>query len=300
MKTAFIFPGQGSQLVGMGKGFAEALLDQANEVLGIDLKRICFEGSQEELKKTEISQPAILTVSIAAFDILKSKNIKPDYVAGHSLGEYSALVAAESINFKDAVRLVYLRGKFMQEAVPIGQGAMAAILMLDKEQIKECCDKAKDKGVVQIANFNAPGQIVISGEREAVLAASAFCKEAGAKRIIPLAVSAPFHSILMQKAADKLKIELDKINIKDANVPLVSNIDAEPVTSALKIKENLYSQVVGSVLWEDSVKKMVSLGVEKFIEVGPGNVLCGLVKKIDPTLVRVQNFESVLLEGFGR
>jgi len=284
LKTAFIFPGQGSQAIGMGKGFAEGLLDQASQVLGFDLKKLCLEGSEEDLKRTEISQPAILSVSFAAFKVLESKGVRADYMAGHSLGEYSALVAAGAISFLDAVKLVNLRGKFMQEAVPLGEGAMAAVLNLSREKIAECCNKAKDKGIVEMANFNSPGQVVISGEKEGVKEASRLCREAGAKRVISLAVSAPFHCSLMKPAADKLKVELDKININDAVIPVVANVDAEPVASALKIKENLYNQVVGSVLWEDSVKKMISLGVSKFIEVGPGNILCGLVKKIDSTV----------------
>lgn len=283
-KTAFVFPGQGSQSVGMGKGFAEEYLTQASKALGIDLLKICFEGPDDELKKTEISQPAILTISYAAYKILGQKGIKPDYVAGHSLGEYSALVAAGAINFLDAVKLVHLRGKFMQTAVPLGQGAMSAVLNLDKQKVIECCKNAASKGVVEMANFNSPDQIVISGEKDAVEEAGRLCKEAGAKRVIPLAVSAPFHCSLMKPAAENLKIELDKAGFNDAKVPVVSNFKAEVETSAQEIKDNLYKQVTGSVLWVDSVNKMIELGVTTFIEVGPGKVLSGLVKKINPNI----------------
>jgi len=273
MTTAFVFPGQGAQSIGMGKGFAESLLDKANEILGFDLKKIVLEGPEEELKQTAITQPAILTISIAMF---KQQTEKPAFVAGHSLGEYSALVAAGSISFEDAVKTVHLRGKFMQEAVPIGVGAMAAVLIDNRELIINIC---KEIGNVWPANFNAPGQIVISGEKTAVESASAKLKEAGVRKIIPLAVSAPFHCPLMQPAADKLKIELGKIEIKDANIPVVANVTAKPVTSGQEIKELLFRQVTGSVLWEDSVRYMISQGVDNFVEVGPGQVLTGLIKK---------------------
>lgn len=275
MKTSYVFPGQGSQTVGMGKDLAESLLDQANEILGFDLKKLCFEGPEEELKKTEITQPAILTVSVAAFNKLSSK---PTVVAGHSLGEYSALVAAGALKFADAVKIVNLRGKFMQEAVPIGQGAMAAIIGGERAKIEEVC--AGIEGVWP-ANFNSTGQIVISGQKEPVEKASAACKEAGAKRALPLPVSAPFHCPLMQPAADKLKLELDKIEIKDATIPVIANVTASPVTSAAEIKDLLVKQVTAPVLWEDSVKKMIADGTTQFIEVGPGKVLAGLIKKID-------------------
>lgn len=277
MKTAFVFPGQGSQSIGMGKDFAEGLLDQANAILGFDLKKIVFEGPEEELKRTEITQPAILTVSIAALERLATHDPRPATVAGHSLGEYSALVAAGSITFEDAVKVVHLRGKFMQEAVPVGAGAMAAVLTDDRELIKNVCNAI---GNVWPANYNAPGQIVISGKKEAVDAASIKLKEKGVRKVIPLAVSAPFHCPLMQPAADKLKIELDKIEIKDAKIPVIANVTAMPVTKGAEIKELLVKQVTGSVLWEDSVRYMLAQGVDDFVEVGPGNVLTGLIKKI--------------------
>jgi [acyl-carrier-protein] S-malonyltransferase len=293
MKTAFVFPGQGAQSVGMGKGLAESLLDRANQILGFDLKKLCFDGPEEELKKTEITQPAILTVSIAAFESLKNKNIPlPNIVAGHSLGEYSALVAASALSFEDAVKIVHLRGKFMQQAVPVGEGSMAAILGLTKEQVEDCCKKAAELGVVSAANLNSPGQIVISGKKEAVEQASTLCKEAGAKRAIPLAVSAPFHCSLMQPAADNLKAELDKIEIKDAQIPVVANITAKQVTKGSEIKDLLIKQVTGSVLWEDSIKNMISGGITNFVEVGPGKVLSGLIKKIDRS-VEVKSFLEI-------
>lgn len=282
MKTAFVFPGQGSQFVGMGKGIAEKQLDQAGEILGFDLKKLCFEGPEEELRRTEITQPAILTVSLAAYAFMLDKGIPaPSAVAGHSLGEYSALVAASSLSFQDAVKVVNLRGKFMQEAVPVGEGSMAAVLGLTKEQVIDCCSRASSFGVVSAANLNAPGQIVISGKKEAVVKASALCKEAGAKRVITLSVSAPFHCALMQPAADRLRAELDKIEFRDAKVPVVTNITADYVTEGTKLKKLLIDQVTGSVRWEESVNKMIGDGIRRFIEVGPGRVLSGLISKID-------------------
>jgi len=278
LKTAFVFPGQGSQFVGMGKDLAEKRLEEANAILGFDLLKICFEGPEEELKRTEITQPAILTVSVAAYEHLK---IRPEVMAGHSLGEYSALVAAGALKFSDAVKLVHLRGKFMQEAVPEGKGAMAAVLGASREKIAEIC---KQVGGVQPANLNAPDQIVISGLAESVAKASELLKAAGAKRVIPLKVSAPFHSQLMEPAARKLAAELDKIEVRDAQVPVVANFTADQVTEAGKIRDLLIKQVTGSVLWEDSVRKMIKDGVGRFVEVGPGNILAGLIKKIDSSV----------------
>jgi [acyl-carrier-protein] S-malonyltransferase len=263
----------------MGKKLAEKYLDQANQVLGFDLKKLCLEGPDEELKKTEVTQPAILTVSVAAFELLKSKNVAmPAAVAGHSLGEYSALVAASALSFPDAVKIVHLRGKFMQEAVPLGEGAMAAIIGAENSRIKEIC---KQIGNVWPANYNSRGQVVISGKKQSVEAAGEKLKQAGAKRTVPLAVSAPFHCPLMQPAADKLKAELEKIQIKDAQIPLVANATADYVTNASEIRELLIKQVTAPVLWEDSIKKMIGDKISSFIEVGPGNVLSGLVKRID-------------------
>lgn len=282
MRNAFVFPGQGSQFVGMGKGLAEKYLDQANEILGFDLKKIVLEGPEEELKRTEIQQPAIFTISVAALDRLATRDSRPaTVVAGHSLGEYSALYAAGSISFEDGVKIVHLRGKFMQEAVPTGEGAMAALLGGEREAIIQICAEV---GNVWPANFNCPGQIVISGKKEAVETAGEKLKAAGVKKIIPLAVSAPFHCPLMQPAADKLKAELDKIEIKDAKIPVIANVTASPVTGGEEIRNLLVKQVTSPVLWEDSVRKMIADGVTRFIEVGPGKVLCGLIKKIDPSV----------------
>jgi len=288
--TAFVFPGQGSQSVGMGTGFAEEYLDQANQVLGFDLKKLCFEGPEEELKKTEITQPAILTISVAAFEKLRTARqsspqapnselrTKLVAVAGHSLGEYSALVAAGVLTFADAVKLVHLRGKFMQEAVPVGEGAMAAVLGLDPEKLIAVCQEVAG---VWPANFNSPGQIVISGKKLSVEAVGEKLKAAGAKKIIPLAVSAPFHCPLMQPAADKLAVELDKIKFNNATIPVISNVTASPVQDGNEIKKLLIKQVTSPVRWEESIKKLITDGVNSFVEVGPGKVLVGLIKKID-------------------
>jgi len=282
LKTAFIFPGQGSQKAGMGKNIyenfeaARSVMDSAAKALGFDLKTILFEGPEEKLKLTEIAQPAILTVSIAT---LKAFDRQPDIAAGHSLGEYSALVCAGAVSFEDAVRIVNKRGKFMQEAVPAGKGAMAAVLGLDREKVIDCCKKAGSFGIVEAANFNCPGQTVISGETAALAEAGKLLKEAGAKRVLPLAVSAPFHSSLMKSAAEKLKAELDRITVKDARIPVISNVTALPVTKADEIKDLLVRQVTGAVLWEDCVRNMAASGVEAFVEIGCGKVLTGLVKK---------------------
>ncbi|MDK2810093.1 MAG: [acyl-carrier-protein] S-malonyltransferase [Petroclostridium sp.] len=297
-KVAFIFPGQGSQSVGMGKDLVENF-EKANEIyekasgaLGFDIKAMIFEGDEETLKITENTQPAILTTSVACLEVLKEKGIKPDVVAGLSLGEYTAHVAAGSIDFADAVKLVRKRGKFMQEAVPLGVGTMAAIMGLESEDVIACCEQAKDQGIVEPANFNCPGQIVIAGEVKAVEKACEVAKGKGAKRAMILPVSAPFHCSMLKPAGDKLAEELEKVEIKDLNIPLISNVNAEYVKSKDEIKELLIKQVSTSVKWEESIKKMLKDGVDTFIEVGPGKVLGGFVKKIDKTAI-IHNVEDL-------
>lgn len=289
MSIAFVFPGQGSQSVGMGKDLAEKYLDLANQILGFDLKTIVLEGPEEELKKTEIQQPAIFAVSVAAFERLATRDSRPATVAGHSLGEYSALYAAGALSFEDGVKTVNLRGKFMQEAVPAGAGAMAALLGGDRSLITDIC---KEVGNVWPANFNSPGQVVISGTKEAVEQAGIKLKAAGVKKIIPLAVSAPFHCPLMQPAADKLAEQLNKITINDAQLPIYANVTAGAVMSGAEIKKLLVKQVTAPVLWEDLIKNMIAAGSKNFIEVGPGKVLAGLIKKIDPG-VEVKSYDEV-------
>ncbi len=287
---AYIFPGQGSQFVGMGKELADsnpvakAVFAEANNVLGFDLSSLCFTGPEEWLKQTANTQPALLTTSVAQWRVLESEGKQPNVVAGHSLGEYSALVCAGVLEFKDAVRLVHFRGKFMESAVPNGQGGMAAILGLEVPQISDVIKNVTGK--VEIANINCPGQVVISGEAAAVTDACEKLLAAGAKRAIPLAVSGPFHSSLMQPAAEKLKAEIDKVVFKAPKYKFIANVTADYVSDPAVIKELLVKQVCSSVLWQQSVERMVQDGVSEFVEVGPGTVLAGLVKKIQKAAVK--------------
>ncbi|MGE8079195.1 ACP S-malonyltransferase [Peribacillus loiseleuriae] len=298
-KIAFVFPGQGSQNVGMGKDLFEQnekvqqTFHIADTTLNYSLSDLIFNGPQEKLTLTYHAQPAILTVSYALLEALKVEGISPDYTAGHSLGEYSALVASQAIDFKDAVHTVSKRGEFMEEAVPNGQGAMAAILGMDREKLADITESVTKNGEpVQLANINCPGQIVISGSAAGVDKASNDAKEQGAKRAIPLDVSGPFHSVLMEPAASKLQSVLDAIDIRDTFVPVISNVTAQPVTAANDIKEKLIEQLYSPVLWEDSVKTLISLGVDTFIEVGPGKVLSGLIKKIDRSVTIYSVFDA--------
>lgn len=285
-KVAFLFPGQGSQAVGMGtdlySAFSEAkeVFDEADRVLGFSLSRLCFEGPEEELRLTANTQPALLATSVAIYRILAAHGHKPNWVAGHSLGEYSALVAAGSLTLAQGLTLVRQRGIFMQQAVPPGQGTMAAILGLEAGDVEEICRRASEAGIVEPANYNGASQVVIAGEIGAVEKAVVIAKEAGAKRSVVLNVSAPFHCSLMKPAAQRMAEILNQADIADPVVPLVANVTAEPVTDREQVRRNLILQVDHPVKWEQSVKYLEEDGVSRFIEVGPGKVLSALVKKI--------------------
>jgi [acyl-carrier-protein] S-malonyltransferase len=284
---ALLFPGQGSQAVGMGKDLAEKYpiarqtFEEADEALGYKLSAICFGGPEDQLRLTEITQPAILTVSIAAMRVLENRIPKPTYVAGHSLGEYSAHVAAGTFSFADAVRTVRNRGKYMQEAVPVGVGAMAAILGMDAEKVTKVCQDAAQGEVCEPANINSPEQIVISGNTAAVERAAKLADERGAKRAKLLPVSAPFHCSLMKPAQDRLEGDLRKLTVQKPIYPVVCNVDAELVTDDLRARDTLVRQVTGSVKWDPCMRLLIAQGVQTFIEVGPGKVLCGLMRQID-------------------
>ena len=300
MKIAFVFPGQGSQYVGMGKDIyehypvAKEVFQQASDVLGYDVANLCFNGPVEELNRTFRTQPCILTVSSALNSVLKEKGIQPSVVAGHSLGEYSALVAAEVISLEDSVSLTEKRGRFMQEAVPEGKGLMAAILGLDREKVDEICNSLIS-GYAAAANYNCPGQIVIAGEKTAVEEAIELCKSAGAKRAIALAVSVPSHCKLMNGASERLGELLGTIELKDPFIPLVNNADAKFLKTAEEIKPSLIRQLNSPLLWEDSIKAIYASGIDTFIEVGPGKVLTGLIKRIVPE-AKISSADSLIVD----
>lgn len=290
MRPAFLFPGQGSQYPGMGKSLSEAypiarqIFEQADQALGFALSELCFQGPEDQLKLTENTQPALLTVSIAAHSVLQGKGIVPSFVAGHSLGEYSALVAAGSLDFADAVRLVRKRGQYMQQAVPAGVGAMAALLKLPEGKLEAILHEASQGEIVSAANLNSPDQIVIAGHAGAVNRAMELAKAAGAKRAILLPVSAPFHCALMKPAQEMLAADLNSTEFRDLAQPLINNWQAQPVTTGALAREGLYQQVPNPVRWTESIRYLAAQGVTEFIEVGAGGVLTGLLKSIDPAI----------------
>lgn len=287
---AFIFPGQGSQYVGMGKelfenfSMAKQVFEEADDALGLSLSTLCFNGPEEALKLTENTQPAVLTTSIAALKVLQSeKGMIPQLTAGHSLGEYTALVASGALTFTVAVKIVRLRGKFMQEAVPLGEGAMAAVLGMEREQIEKICEEVSSGEVLTPANFNCPGQIVIAGHMKAVHRAMERVKQEGKKAIL-LPVSAPFHSPLMKPAGERLERALEEISVSDLKIPVVTNVEAEANSSKDRVRGLLVAQVSSPVRWEESMGKMTEKGIEQVLEIGPGKVLSGLMKRIDPQI----------------
>jgi [acyl-carrier-protein] S-malonyltransferase len=301
-KVAFVFPGQASQYPGMGKELADmypsakAVFDEADKALGFSISKMCFEGSEEDLKLTANTQPAILTCSIATYRVLEEKGLAPDFVAGHSLGEYSALVAAGALKFADAVRLVRKRGTYMQDAVPAGRGAMAAIMGLSPAVVTDVCKRASQGQVCAPANLNSPDQTVISGDADAVKRAVELASQAGAKRATILPVSAPFHSALMMPAQEKLEHDLKKTHFDKLRVPLVTNVDADTIETGEQAREALVRQVTAAVHWEESVRLLIEEGVNTFVEVGPGKVLTGLLRQIERSVatLNVEDEKSLL------
>lgn len=304
MKRAFIFPGQASQFVGMGKDLyeqfdpAKKYFNLANEILDRDLKQICFEGPEEELKQTYNTQPAIFVHSVIIFELLKDKNILPEGAAGHSLGEYSALVAAGSLSFEDGLRLVKIRSELMYRAGKEKPGTMAALIGLTPEQVYELCENLKGDGIIQPANFNSPGQIAISGEVDVIRKAIEAAKDMGARKAVELVVSGAFHSPLMESAQEGLKDALEQTAFNDANVPLYPNVSANPIQNKNQIRDMLYEQLSKPVLWQKSMENMIKDGYDKFYEIGPGKVLKGLLKRIDRPVPcieigTIQNLENI-------
>jgi [acyl-carrier-protein] S-malonyltransferase len=291
VKLAFLFPGQGAQVVGMGKALADAysraraVFEEADDALGFSLSQICWEGPAERLKETRYTQPALLTHSVAAWRLVEEAGLRPEWTAGHSLGEYSACVAAGALDFRDAVRLVHLRGTLMYEAGRERPGTMAAVLGMEPQGAERLCSAVAAAGVVVPANVNAPGQVVISGERPAVEEAARRAAEFGAKRVVMLEVSGAFHSPLMEPAARRLAEELERTTIRDASCPVIANVSAAPVQRADEIRKALERQVLGAVRWEDSVRRLLELGAEGFVEIGTGRVLRGLLRSIDKSAV---------------
>jgi [acyl-carrier-protein] S-malonyltransferase len=301
MKIAFIFPGQGSQYAGMAKEFIETfpeskeVFDAASAVLGYDLAQLCLQGPVEKLNLTEHTQPAILSASIAVLRPLERRGLTASMAAGHSLGEYTAITAAGGFELGDAVALVQKRGRYMQEAVPGGTGLMAAILGMDRKDVEKTCHEASENGIVAPANYNSPGQIVIAGEKKAVEKAMELAKAAGAKKVVPLAVSVPSHCGMMKQAGERLAQELGKVNISDLRIPIVNNADAKFLRTAGELRPSLVRQISSPLYWEDSIKSMASGGCDTFIEIGPGKVLSGLVKRIvkEAKVMNVEDLRSM-------